>query len=130
MKLQFLLLCLLTMLLSCKSQSESHSSKIELTIIGSRHNATNEINADSIYNILEKIKPDLILLESGPHEYDSDFTFIKSYEGNEAEAVEKYQRLHSEVNVRPIDITARNEQRKRIGIYSCYPNITINLAVK
>lgn len=54
-KMYVILLCVIS--ISCNQQA----SKNQLLILGTVHFPTNEISSDSIYTILEKYNPDLIL---------------------------------------------------------------------
>ncbi len=104
----FLILIVLT---SCASQ------KSTLIILGTVHLPTENINSDSIYNVLKSVKPDFILMEADTMIFDKDFNFKKSYDENEFNAVSKYKKEFPNVNIRPIEFKGRNIYRKKIGLY-------------
>jgi hypothetical protein len=69
------------------------------------------MNRDSIYNILLKIKPDVILIELDSSYFTSDFRFNidpDPFWGNQMLGAYKYYSLHK-VDLRPFDIQGRDE---------------------
>lgn len=108
------LTCLLIIFITCNKAVGQH----KVTVIGSVHFPTKQVNADSIYHILQKIRPDLILMESDSTNFYDDFTFKHLYDENEYIAIVRYQMKHPKVKVRPIEIEGRNRVRKNIGIYA------------
>ncbi|MEO6903407.1 MAG: hypothetical protein ABI315_09645 [Bacteroidia bacterium] len=111
-KMHAILLCII--IISCNQQS----SKNKLLILGTVHFPTKEINADSIYTILEKYNPDIILMEAESSVFNDDYTFRKMYDQNEFNSVKKYLSHHPSVQIRPIEFEGRNEYRKKLGIFS------------
>lgn len=107
-----LLLCVLTFIFSCSSKKST-----EVTVIGTLHFPTKKINSDSIYNILKKINPDFILMEADSSIFNDEFSFKKTFDENEFNAVLKYLKLKPNINIRPIEFEGRNEYRKRVGIF-------------
>jgi hypothetical protein len=86
-------------------------SQTELCIVGEVHEERAYMNSDSVYNILLKIKPDVILIELDSTCFTIDFRFIyplDSLEGNQNVGAEKY-RLQYKVDLRPFDVSGRNE---------------------
>lgn len=101
-------------IISCNQQSK----KNKLLILGTVHFPTRGINSDSIYTILEKYNPDIILMEAESSVFNEDYTFRKMYDQNEFNSVKKYLAHHPNVQIRPIEFEGRNEYRKKIGIFS------------
>lgn len=102
--------------LGCNAQVNNKKQKTELIIIGTVHFPTEHINEDTIYTILEKLKPDLILMESDMINFNSDFTFKNTYDENEWNAVVKYRTNFRNTLFRPIEFEGRNNYRKQNGI--------------
>ncbi|RYG19088.1 MAG: hypothetical protein EOO07_07565, partial [Chitinophagaceae bacterium] len=98
------------------AQTSNNKSKTELTIIGTVHFPTKQINKDTIYAVLENLKPDLILMESDMTNFNSDFTFKSTYDENEWNAIAKYKSNFKNTLFRPIEFEGRNNYRKEQGI--------------
>lgn len=94
--------------------SNCTQKKTELVILGTVHQSVENFNPDSLYNILVRINPDLILFEVDSSFFTKDFKFKKTWDSNENIATTKYM-SHFEVDVRPYEFTGRNEYRKKIG---------------
>lgn len=109
----FLLSIFSISLLSCSS----NKGETKLTILGTVHFPTKKISADSIYDILKKVNPDFILMEADTSIFNTDFSFKKTFDENEYNAVIKYQKEKPIVKIRPIELNGRNEYRKSIGIF-------------
>lgn len=106
---KFILLSLsFILLLACQSP------KSNIVLIGTVHQPIEHFNADSLYTILEKVSPDLILFEVDSSFFTEDFKFIKTWDSNENIAVVRYMETHK-VDIRPYDFTGRNEHRIAIG---------------
>ncbi|MDW3209859.1 MAG: hypothetical protein R8N23_08325 [Reichenbachiella sp.] len=88
--------------------------KTELILLGTVHQPVENFNADSLYNILVRISPDVILYEVDSSFFTDQFEFNTSWKSNEYKATSKYANLN-EVIIRPYDFTGRNEYRKAIG---------------
>jgi hypothetical protein len=71
-------------------------------------------NPDSLYAILEHVKPDVILYELDSSFFDEDFSFNRELSSNEFIATTRYVENHG-ITVRPYDFTGRNEHRIKIG---------------
>lgn len=100
---------------SCQNRIKKNS---EIIVLGTVHFPTKQVNADSIYDILEKVQPDIIVMEADSSVFNSDFTFKTTYDENEYNAVVEYLKLNPNVMVRPMGFEGRNAYRKKIGIYS------------
>lgn len=90
------------------------SKKTELVLLGTVHQPIENFTPDSLYNILVKIQPDLILFEVDSSFFTEEFEFNTTWESNENIAVVKYMK-NFEVDVRPYEFTGRNEYRIKIG---------------
>ena len=89
----------------------------QIWLIGTAHEEKNYINADSLTNALNKIKPDLILVELEEKYFTKDYQFnLEKYPDllstNENIASHKYQQIHR-VKLRPFEIEGRNEFYRR-----------------
>lgn len=101
---------------SCHSNGENR-----VLLVGTVHNATQNVNADSIYNLLLKFKPDIILMELDSTFFYDDFTYKTLFDGNEMIATTRYKMNFPNVQIRPIEFERREEYRQEMGIY---PEIT------
>lgn len=71
--LLYLALC---MFLSCvTSQKGTKNTNAPTVIVGTIHVPTAKINADSIYTILNRFKPDIILVEAEATIFEKENTF-------------------------------------------------------
>lgn len=104
----FTIIVLIFCIQSCIKQ------KTEFVLLGTVHSPTENFNADSLYNIFDKIKPDVILYEVDSSFFTDDFHFKNKLKGNEYLATTRYMENH-QVIVRPYDFTGRNEYRIEIG---------------
>jgi hypothetical protein len=113
----------LLFLIAFKSCTESKEGNILL--LGTVHEATPNLNADSIYTVLKDFKPDLILIELDSTFFYEDFTFRTLFNGNEIIAVSRYKMNFPKTEIRPIEFEGREEYRQQIGIF---PEITYDFA--
>ncbi|MFH6989291.1 hypothetical protein ACHRVW_16240 [Flavobacterium collinsii] len=113
-RLLLTILCLTS--LFSNAQKNSKTKTPELIVIGTVHFPTKNINTDTIYKILENLKPDLILMESDKTNFNSDFTFKNTYDENEWNAVLKYKTNFKNTLFRPIEFEGRNDYRRQNGI--------------
>lgn len=90
--------------------------KGQIIIIGTIHFPSENIDSDKLYNILDKVKPDVILFESDSSNFNSDFTFKNMYNENEFNAVSQYKTNYPNIYIRPYDIEGRNQYRIEMGI--------------
>lgn len=88
--------------------------KTELVLLGTVHQPVQNFTPDSLYNILTRIKPDLILFEVDSSFFTEEFEFNRTWDSNENMATVKYM-SHFDVDVRPYEFTGRNEYRIKIG---------------
>ena len=96
---------IITILLSACTWSAVGQTKIY--IVGTVHNRTRNFNSDSVLIILERLKPDLILMELDSSFFDKNFNIkIKLYT-NETLGIKKYVSKHP-TSVRPYDIKPRD----------------------
>ena len=121
---KLLIIAFCSISLFCKAQVKNKTQKSELIIIGTVHFPTKQINKDTIYSVLENIKPDIILMESDSTNFNSDFSFKKTYDENEWNAIVKYRENHKNTVFRPIEFEGRNKYRKQNGIQN--PDIVLN----
>lgn len=97
----------IVLLLTCRLVAFGQTS---IYIIGTVHPQSRNFNPDSILTILDKLKPDLILLELDSSSFDQDFNFRTAIRTNEILGVRKYIAKHP-TPVRPYDIKARSATR-------------------
>ena len=91
----------------------------ELCIVAEVHQECKYMNSDSVYNILLKIKPDVILIELDSSYFTNDFHFIynlDSLTGNQNIGAEKY-RLQHKVDLRPFDMSGRDEWYRKTNYF-------------
>lgn len=91
-----------------------NNKKTELVLLGTVHQPIDNFTPDTLYNILVKIKPDLILFEVDSTFFTKEFKFKKTWNSNENIATVKYMKNFN-VDIRPYDFTGRNEYRIKIG---------------
>jgi hypothetical protein len=121
-RLLIIAFCLNSLLFN--AQINNKKQKTELLIIGTVHFPTKQINADTIYSILENLKPDIILMESDMTNFNSDFTFKNTYDENEWNAIVKYRTNFKNTLFRPMEFEGRNNYRKENGIQN--PDVVLN----
>ena len=109
----------LLFLISCNNPKNDSPNVL---LLGTVHNPTKNVTADSIYDILQKFKPDIILMELDSTFFYEDFTYKFLFNGNEMVATTRYKMQHPEVQLRPIEFEGRETYRDQIGIY---PEITL-----
>jgi len=93
-------------------------AQTKVVVLGSIHFPTQQVNADSIFKILQEYKPDVILLESDSTNFYEDFTFRHLFDENEYIATVRYKMKHARVQIRPVEFEGRNAYRQSIGIYA------------
>ena len=115
MKTQFLICLLLC------GRLYSAYSQTELCIVGTTHEKSSYFNSDSVYNILQRVKPDVVLIELDSIFFTKDFRFnLDKYPDllstNENIGANKY---HSDykVDLRPFDMTGRNEYYRKTNYF-------------
>jgi len=108
------------LLVSCTAYKRS-SNESSIVILGTIHSDAEKINSDSIYSVLSRFKPDIILLEVEQQVFEKANTLKKDFDGrdsNEIQAVLTYQQQHPHVEIKPAELEGRNSYRKYLGIYS------------
>lgn len=81
----------------------------ELVIVGTVHRPTRLFNPDSVARILERVRPDLILVELDSSFFTPAFELKTPGRENEDLGVARYRRQHPGVPMRPFDYEGRNE---------------------
>jgi len=116
----------LTSLLLVLICSQLAFSQTKVYIVGTTHRPINLINADTLENILGRIKPDVILVEldSTILTVENDFNYdLKKYpdllENTSMEniAMCRYQQKHN-IKLRPFDFTGRNDFYQRTDYFA------------
>lgn len=87
--------------------SNQIQSQTYLTIIGTQHYPTDKVNSNTLYKELQKIRPDIILMEYDSANMDKKGNFLIQSNENEQVAVKRYLKEYS-VIVRPFDFEGRN----------------------
>jgi hypothetical protein len=102
-------------------------AQTKLIIVGTVHNKTSNVTPDTIVAVLEKIKPDIILLEFDSSFFTKDFRLKRKDISNESIAAAKYISLHP-TPLRPFDLQGRNKYYERSGLlqhqYEAYQKLT------
>ncbi|WP_242202572.1 hypothetical protein [Aestuariivivens insulae] len=109
-KITFVLLTLTT-LISCKTEKPT-----EIIVIGTQHEPVPNFNSETLFNILEQVKPDLILHERDSSAFDSEFKFIDPPSENEGKASSKYIKKYPTTQLRPYEFEGRNQYRINKGM--------------
>jgi hypothetical protein len=103
------------------------SAQTKLVIVGTVHNRTTNVTPDSIVALLEKIKPDIILLEFDSTFFAKTFRLKRKDFSNESIAATTYIALHP-TPLRPFDLQGRNKYYERSGLlqhqYEAYQKLT------
>jgi hypothetical protein len=110
MKKITLVLLLLTITLSCKTENPT-----EIIVIGTLHKPEPNFNSETLFTILEDVKPDLILHERDSSSFDTNFRFVETPTENEGMASSKYIKKYPYTQLRPYEFEGRNEYRINIG---------------
>jgi len=108
-KIISILLILIT-ILSCNTEKTT-----EIIVIGALHKPAPNFNSDILFDILEDVKPDLILRELDSSSFTANFKYKKKPNSNEGMASEKYTQKYPIVQLRPYEFEGRNEYRISIG---------------
>jgi pheromone shutdown protein TraB len=112
---------ILLIVMFCSFSSYSHKlPKTEIIIIGTVHKATEAYSEDTLFHILERIHPDVILREH-PVSWSVD-SFLEEakkfeYPGLETVALLKYIEKAPSVLLRNYDIAGRNKFYKEIDYF-------------
>ncbi|WP_114790415.1 hypothetical protein U0035_14145 [Niabella yanshanensis] len=96
--------------------AQSHS----VTIMGNVHYPSKQFNADTLETALERIKPDIILLELDSSlfnkTFDDQYRLKYASRENEPVAVARYIQTHPATTAVPFDFENRDAYRKEKGI--------------
>ena len=117
MKLILSFFMLIVVCCSCNTSPQEPA----VLLVGTVHNATNKVNADSIYKVLEQFRPDMILIELDSSFFYDDFTYKTLFNGNEVIATTRYKMHHPEVAIRPIEFEGRETYREQKGLFPEIP---------
>jgi len=103
---KILLFVLIVLSITCFAQNS------DVIVIGNVHTPMPNYNADSLFKIMERIKPDIILHEIDGSYFTADFKFKDPSKENEQNASEKYVAKHPAALLRPFEFEGRNEYRR------------------
>jgi hypothetical protein len=84
-------------------------------IVGTVHDRTRNFTPDSVFNILTKLKPDLILMELDSSFFDNAFNFKIKVRTNESSGIKKYIAKHPTL-LRPYDVKGRRRAKDVVKI--------------
>jgi hypothetical protein len=103
-------LVLAVMFLSARLAFAFTGDTTTVVIIGTVHNKTDNYTAEKLYGIIERVKPDLILVELDSSFLTPSMSIKPEFVGVSLEnmVVSDYQKTH-EVPIRPYDIEGRNK---------------------
>lgn len=121
-----IILFLLFIAFADTSHSIHLENDTELFVIGTVHESTDSFNSDTLLNILNRIRPDVILIESYSSYFTPDFRLNDDvkYEFLETSAVTEYLKRNS-AELRPYDISGRDkflDDKKRLSAESDFFN--------
>lgn len=108
------ILSVFTLCFSLTAGAQNIDAQTKVYVIGTTHQAVNCINSEALEDILNKIRPDVILVEVDSSFLTKDFHFdLEKYpdilsSSMENTAVNRYKQKN-QVVLRPFDITGRNE---------------------
>ncbi|MBL6447667.1 hypothetical protein JMN32_15220 [Fulvivirga sp. 29W222] len=91
---------------SCEPQKAT-----EIIVIGTQHKPVPNFNPETLFNILENVKPDLILHELDSSSFNSKFEFKDAPSENEGIASSKYIEKYPTTQLRPYEFEGRNQYR-------------------
>lgn len=102
-------LCLSFLLPLCAARGQEAGVKTEVVVVGTVHAPTPNFDEKALAAILNRVKPDLILLELDPSFFDDSFNLKEQYQGVslEAKVATAYARAAG-ARLRPFDIEGRN----------------------
>lgn len=102
------------LIFSCKAKKKIER-QTEIIVIGTQHKPVPNFNSEILFNILEGVKPDFILLELDSAKFTSDFK-LKEVKENELIASDKYQSKYPKTELRPFEFEGRNQYRINRGM--------------
>jgi hypothetical protein len=97
-------------------QSNAQQPATQVIIVGTIHQPGRNFNPDSVAQILERIQPDLILVELDSSFFTPMLELKNAPRENEGLGIAQYRRQHRKVRMRPFDYEGRNEYHRRHGI--------------
>lgn len=109
MKTNLLILLIVLTFFSCKTRKEIERNT-EIIVIGTQHKPVPNFNPEILFNILEEVKPDVILLELDSLKFTPDFK-LKEVRENELLASEKFRLKYPTTKLRPFEFEGRNKYR-------------------
>ena len=102
--LSLFLLCFI--LLSC-----GHEQATEIIVIGTQHKAVPNFDENTLFNMLERVQPDLILNERDTANFTVDFSYKETPNSNESIASSRYIEKYPNTMLRPYEFEGRNQYR-------------------
>ncbi len=110
-----IILLSLAVYLSLNFFGQEKSRETELIILGTVHFPTKSVNTDTIYSVIKKVRPDIILLELDSSFFTNNFQLKQLYDENEIQATDKYIKENKNCLIRPFDFEGRNKYRVEMG---------------
>ncbi|TAF79470.1 MAG: hypothetical protein EAZ50_11300 [Runella slithyformis] len=108
MKCRLIILTILS-ILYCKVYGQA-----KLCIVGTIHNPTAKINSDSIFEVIKKFSPTIILYEADTIlDIRNDLKGIDGGNTNEFIAINKYLKIKSSTKILPFDWTEKQKFREQ-----------------
>lgn len=103
-----------------------NSGKAEIYILGTVHEPSTILNPQMLFDIMEKIKPDVILQELDSEQMKDFYKESMSEHSNEVSATKLYLNKYSKTRNLPFEFEGRNQYRKDNGMVPA-DNLTIKL---
>jgi hypothetical protein len=113
------LICLLApLLVAFTGAGQVQHARTEIVVVGTVHEATAKYTAQDLLQILQKVRPDVVLYEYPADMMTPDFEFKSVAKGSlEQEAVLEYVK-QSGAKIRPYDIDGRNVYYARTNFFA------------
>src|SRR5690606_23867060 len=111
--------------LSINSLFSQNSDKTKLYLVGTVHESSNILNPEMLFELLDEIKPDILLQENDSEQIATYFEDIRS-NSNEQNASIKYLKKYPKTLNLPIEFEGRNVYRKSNGMTPTH-NLSIKL---
>lgn len=111
--------------LSINSLFSQNSDKTKLYLVGTVHESSNILNPEMLFELLDEIKPDILLQENDSEQIATYFEDIRS-NSNEQNASLKYLKKYPKTLNLPFEFEGRNVYRKSNGMTPT-DNLTIKL---
>ncbi|MTI21764.1 hypothetical protein E1176_12100 [Fulvivirga sp. RKSG066] len=116
MKKLSLLICLSIIFFQACNSEQSSEQPTEIIVIGTLHNPEPNFNPDTLFNILEQVKPDFILRELDSSFFTADFKHKNPPKQNEGIASQRYIEKYPSAQLRPYEFEGRNAYRINHGM--------------